>query len=224
MAIQNTSSVLKNISDFIYSNNKNVMKIFAFVALLIVLFFAHKLWVINREQSAQYDFALLMTEFETVSREKEPQWAALLEKFEAQYKKHSNSSLLLYYVGYKVQILLAQDKKEEALVALDTIISNLPGSPLSALYEMERALIQLDIADTKLNEVGLEMLKLLAQDKDNMYRDSAQYYLGRYYWANNQVAEARAIWQQLVDEQRDEKMAPSPWVGQVQQQLELTIV
>lgn len=221
MAIQNVSSLFRNISDFMYSNEKNLMKVSFFVVLLTVLFFAHKLWVINREQSAQYDFSVLMTEFETVSREKEPQWSTLLDKFESQYKKHSNSSLLPYYLGYKVQILLAEDKKDEALATIDTIISHLSGSPLISLYEMERALIQLDIADEKLNEAGLESLKKLAQDKDNMHRDSAQYYLGRYYWANDQMVDARAIWQQLVDEQRDEKMAPSPWVEQVQQQLAL---
>jgi predicted negative regulator of RcsB-dependent stress response len=224
MAIQNTSSLFKHISDTIYANNKNVMRVFAFVALLVVLFFAHKFWVINREQSAQYDFAALMTEFETISRDKDPQWSALLEKFETQYKNHANSSLLPYYLGYKVQILLAQDKKDEALVTLDKMITDMPGSPIIALYEMERALIQLDVVDAKLNEVGLETLTTLAHDKDNMYRDSAQYYLGRYYWAHNQTADARAIWQQLVDEQRDEKMAPSPWVQEVQAQLALTIV
>lgn len=224
MAIQNTNSVVKNISRFMYTNDKNILRAVMFVAFLIVLFFARKLWIVNKEQSAQYDFAALMTEFDTVSREKDPQWSSLLEKFETQYKKHSSSSLLPYYLGYKVQILLAQDKKEEALVTLDNMIAGMPGSSLIALYEMERALIQLDVDDAKLNEVGLEMLKVLAQDKGNMHRDSAQYYLGRYYWANNQVADARAIWQQLVDEQRDEKMAPSPWVDQVQQQLALTII
>ncbi len=222
MAIQNTNSVLQKVSRVIYANDKNVMRVVALVAFLVVLFFARKLWMINREQSAQYDFSALMTEFETVSHEKDPQWSSLLEKFETQYKKRSSSSLLPYYLGYKVQILLAQDKKEEALVALDKMITDLSGSPLIALYEMERALIQLDVDDAKLNEIGLDTLKTLAQDKDNMHRDGAQYYLGRYYWANNQVADARAIWQQLVDEQRDEKMAPSPWVDQVQQQLALT--
>jgi hypothetical protein len=224
MAIQNTNSVLKNISNFIDSNNKNIMRVAALVALLVILFFARKLWIINKEQSAQYDFSVLMTEFETVSREKDPQWSPLLEKFETQYKKHAGSSLLPYYVGYKVQILLAQDKKDEALVTLDNMIAELSGSPLIAMYEMERALIQLDVDDAKLNEVGESTLKALAQDQSNIYRDSAQYYLGRYYWANNQLVEARAIWQQLVDEQRDEKMAPSPWVDQVQQQLSLTII
>lgn len=226
MAIQNTtrSSVLKTISDFIFTNGKNINKVLAFLVLLIVFFFAHRLWVANREQSAQYDFSALMTEYETMSREKDPQWSELLEKFETNYKKHSNSSLLPYYLGYKVQILLAQDKRDEALTTLNRMIADMPGSPMIALYEMERALIQLDSTDDAMNSIGLDALKMLAQNKDNMFRDSAQYYLGRYYWAQNQIDDARAVWQQLVNEQRDEKMAPSPWVNQVQEQLGLMIV
>ncbi len=226
MAIQNTtrSSVLKTISDFIFTNGKNINKVLAFLVLLIVFFFAHRLWVANREQSAQYDFSALMAEYENMSREKDPQWSALLEKFETNYKKHSHSSLLPYYLGYKVQILLAQDKRDEALAVLDRMIADMPGSPMIALYEMERALIQLDSTDDAMNSIGLDALKMLAQNKDNMFRDSAQYYLGRYYWAQNQIDDARAVWQQLVNEQRDEKMAPSPWVNQVQEQLGLMIV
>lgn len=226
MVIQNTtrSSVLKTISDFIFTNGKNINKVLAFLVLLIVFFFAHRLWVANREQSAQYDFSALMAEYENMSREKDPQWSALLEKFETNYKKHSNSSLLPYYLGYKVQILLAQDKRDEALATLNRMIADMPGSPMIALYEMERALIQLDSTDDAMNSIGLDALKMLAQNKDNMFRDSAQYYLGRYYWAQNQIDDARAVWQQLVNEQRDEKMAPSPWVNQVQEQLGLMIV
>jgi predicted Zn-dependent protease len=222
VAIQKIS--FKYVFDFLNANAKPVLMVFSFLVAIIFLFFAHKLWVIKRERAAQYDFAFLMTEYDTMSREKNPQWSELLEKFEKNYDKHSNSSLLPYYLGYKVQILLAQDKKEEALVILDKMIADMPGSPMLALYEMEQALIQLDSNDGELNQVALQALKTLADDTDNMFRDSAQYYLGRYYWAQNQIDDAREVWQQLIDEQRDEKIAPSPWVDQVQAQLALTIV
>lgn len=221
MAIQNTTnSLLRSISHFINVNTKPIFMALSFLVLLIGLFFAHKLWMINTERSAQYDFSALITEYETMSREKDVDWSALLEKFESNYAKHSGSLLLPYYLGYKAQILLAQDKKEEAIATLDKIIADIPASSLLAMYQMERALIQLDIEDN----VGLQALQTLAQDTNNIFRDSAQYYLGSYYWANNQIEDARAIWQQLVDEQRDEKMAPSPWVAHVQEKLALTIV
>lgn len=226
MAIQNTTNAtsFKNISDFVRSNFKHFSMLFSFFVLLVGLFFAHKLWVIQRERAAQYDFSALMTEYETMSREADPEWAPLLEKFEQQYAKHSNSSLLPYYLGYKVQILLHQDKRQEALDVLNGMITNMAGSSLVALYEMQRALIQLDSENGDLQQSGLQILQALADDHHNVYRDSAQYHLGNYYWAHNQMSQAYEVWQKLVDEQRDEKMAPSPWAQQVQEQLALTIV
>jgi predicted negative regulator of RcsB-dependent stress response len=226
MAIQNKTNVtlFQIISDRVNENIRPIVMVLSFVLVLISLFFAHKLWTIRRERSTQYDFTFLMTEYETMSREKNPQWSELLEKFEKNYEKHASSSLLPYYLSYKVQILLEQDKKDEALATLDTMIAGMPGSPMLALYEMERALIQIDTMDSELQNTGVEALKVLVNDTDNMFRDSAQYYLGRYYWAHNQIDDARHVWQQLVDEQRDEKIAPSPWVEQVQGQLRLTIV
>jgi len=225
MAIQNTtSSMFKNISDFFQSHGKHIYIFLSFFLAIVGLFFAHKLWVGYRERAAQYDFSVLMTEYETMLREKDAQWSELLEKFEKNYTKHSSSSLLPYYLGYKVQILLHQDKRDEALTTLDAMIRDMAGSPLIALYEMERALIQLDSVDDKLQHAGLQTLQTLADDKNNTHRDSAQYYLGNYYWAHNEVDKAHDIWQKLVDEQRDEKLAPSPWVKQVQQQLSLTVI
>jgi tetratricopeptide (TPR) repeat protein len=223
MAVQKMS--FKSISDLIHANAKPLLLVFSFAVAMVFLFFAYKWWVIKRERAAQYDFAFLMTEYDAMSREKDPQWAVLLEKFEKNYEKHSNSSLLPYYLGYKVQILLAQNKKEEALDTLNKMIAGIvPSSPMLAMYQMERAFVQLDSDDTQLQEVALQTLKTLANDTNNIFRDSAQYYLGRYYWSQNNIEEAREIWQQLIDEQRDEKMASSPWVDQVQAQLALTIV
>jgi len=226
MAIQKTtnSSPFKTISSAIRAQSNLIMIVFSVFMGMMVLFFVHKLWVVKRERAAQYDFSSLMTEYETMSHEKNPEWSVLLEKFEKSYKKHSSSSVLPYYLGYKVRILLNQDKKEEALVALNTIIADMPGSPILALYEMERALLQLDSDDEIMRTSGLQALKNLAQDSHNEFRDSAQFYLGRYYWAMNEIDAARQTWQQLVDEQRDEKMSPSPWVNYVQDKLTLTIV
>jgi len=226
MAIQRTtsSSILRTISDAVSAQSKPLSLIFAFFVFLMTAFFAHKLWVVKRERSVQYDFSALMTEYETMSREENPEWDKLLEKFEKNYEKNSSSSLLPYYLSYKVRILLNQNKPTEALEVLDTMITNIPGSPMLSMYEMERALIQLDSSDTALQATGLESLKKLSGDTANKFRDSAQYYLGRYYWAKNEIDLARQVWQELVDSQRDEKMAPSPWVSHVQDKLTLTIV
>lgn len=224
MAIQKKNSAFGTISRTIHAQSKPLSIVLSFAIGLAALSFVYKLWSAKKERAAQYDFSALMTEYETMSQDKDPEWNALLEKFENNYAKHSSSSLLPYYLSYKVRILLNQDKKEQALETLDTMITSMPGSVMLSLYEMERALIQLDSADESVKTTGLNTLVSLSTDLSNKNRDSAQFYLGRYYWANNDTDAARAIWQQLVDEQHDEKLAPSPWVHQVQDKLNITIV
>jgi predicted negative regulator of RcsB-dependent stress response len=224
MAIQNTGSIFGTISHRIQAQSKPLSIIFLFALVLAAFSFAYKMWSAKKERAAQYDFSALMTEYETMLQDQNPEWDTLLKKFEKNYEKHSGSSLLPYYLSYKVKILLNQDKKEEALTELNKIITDIPGSPLLSLYQMEYALIQLDSNDNAVKTVGLDALRNLATDMNNKNRDSAQFYLGRYYWAMNDIDAARNVWQQLVDEQHDEKLAPSPWVSFVQDKLNITIV
>jgi tetratricopeptide (TPR) repeat protein len=224
MAIQKKNSVFGTISHTIQAQSKPLSIVFFCALGLAASSFAYKLWAAKRERAAQYDFSALMTEYETMSQDKNPEWDGLLQKFEKNYEKHSSSSLLPNYLSYKVRILLNQDKREEALATLDTMIAAMPGSVMLSLYEMERALIQLDSTDESVKSTGLDALVSLAQDTHNKNRDSAQFYLGRYYWAKNDIDAARTIWQQLVDEQHDEKLAPSPWLHYVQDKLNITVV
>lgn len=226
MASQKTTSALSvtNVFNAVTSNSRQIFIIFAAFVVAGTLFFAHRQWIISREQAAQNDFSVLMNEFDKISREKDPQWSQLLEKFEANMSKHSSSSLLPYYNSYKVKILLKQGDSAAALATLDTMIADMKSSHYVPLYEMERALVQLSSSDDALKERGLQSLKKLAENTHNMFRDSAQFYLGRYYWSRGETDAARVVWQQLVDDQRDEKAAPSPWASQVQEQLKLLIV
>ncbi len=212
------------ISDLLFKQSKHFFMILSAVIFLILMFFSYKLWITKKEQSAQYDFSALITEYDGMVSEKNPQWTQLLDKFKKNYEKHAHSSLLPYYQGYAVNILLKSGDTDAALALLNDMIIDMKTSPFVALYEMKKALIQLDSVDTVLQNAGLVSLKNLATDMSNIFRDSAQFYLGRYYWATNQIELARSLWQQLIDEQHDEKIAASPWVSHVQELLKLTIV
>ncbi len=226
MAMQKvkTNSIFGTIFNTLRAQSKPLSIVLLCLAGLFILSCAYSFWSAQKDRAAQYDFSVLMTEYETISQDKNPAWSTLLEKFEKNYQKHAGSSLLPYYLNYKVRILLHQDKRDEALEVLNTIIASKSGSPMLSLYHIERALIQLDGNDDEQRKLGLNALQILAQDKSNQYRDSAQFYLGRYYWAMNDIDGARQVWQQLVDDQRDEKMSPSPWVSYVQDKLNITIV
>jgi predicted negative regulator of RcsB-dependent stress response len=199
------------------------------MAVLIVLLAAsvyggYMFWVKQKNRSAQKDFGMLMMEYHKVVREKNPDWSTLIEKFQDGYNRHANSALAPCFLAYQARILGAQDKQDEAIELLTQVVTMSNASPLHDLYVMEKALLVLDQADDQAKQVALQELTDLANNVQNQFNDSALFYLGRYYWANDQIELARDVWQRLVDSQRDEKVAASPWVQQVKDNLALTII
>src|SRR5438445_5223762 len=83
------ANLLETISNVVFAQSRHFFMVLSALTVLMVLFFSHQLWVAKREQSAQYDFSALITEYDLMSREKNPQWAPLLDKFEKNYEKHS---------------------------------------------------------------------------------------------------------------------------------------
>jgi hypothetical protein len=78
----------------------------------------------------------------------------------------------------------------------------------------------LDTDDSSMQERGKSALLSLMQDEDNRYKDIAFYYLGRFYFVNDQLDSAQKIWKELVDSQHMEQAAYSPWASLAQQKLD----
>jgi len=195
------------------------------VALVAVsLFLGYTVWMQQKDKSAQNDFGSLMMEYHALVHEKSAERDELLEKFKQGYEKHSGSSLAPYFLAYQARILISQGKHAEALDMLNRVVTQYVGSPLHTAFRMEKDLLALDYANEFEKQAALEDLIALSQDTNNSLKDSALFYLGRYYWATNQLEQARNTWQILVDEQRDEKIAPSPWASQVKNYLSATLV
>ena len=64
----------------------------------------------------------------------------------------------------------------------------------------------MDASDQAFQQKGLQELVSLAREENNPYKDMALFYLGRYYWAKNQIDEAKKAWQELED---------SSWMDQI---------
>ncbi len=210
--------------DAMMDNARHVTLIVGLIVFFIAVALGYMFWMNEHNKSAQRYFGALVMEYNRAKQDKDVDFQLLLKKFEKGYQQYSRSSLLPYYKDYAVNILMHQHKNEEALALLDTMLSDMQASPLLPLYQMERALIALDMADVQIQEKGKEALVALAQDKLNPFKDSAQFYLGRYYWTHDNVTLAKEVWQTLVDEQADQKAAPSPWVQQVKDYLTLVVV
>lgn len=217
-------SLFDSIADLVIKNNQKIAVMFGIAVVCVVLFMGNKLWVAQKNKSAQGYFGVLAIEYNQALNDSNVDWDALRAKFEKGFVDHSGSSLVSYYKSYVVNILLQQNKADEAAALLETIMSDAQSSSMTSLYAIERALIDLDSADVEQQKKGEQALRVLADDTRNQFADMAQFYLGRYYWANDQIAQAREVWEKLVDDQAHEKIAPSPWAQQVKEYLSIKIV
>lgn len=151
-------------------------------------------------------------------------WSSVEQAFTLGYEKHSGSSLAPYFLAYKADVLIKQNKKDEAVVIFDTMAEQLSvSSPLYNPYMTKRALVKMDMTDELTRKVGLQELTTLANDTTNSHRDMALYYLGLYYWAAQDIKQAQGIWTNLVALQTESKESRSPWAVLVETKLLQTV-
>ncbi len=231
MAEQKIASELRQIAQEWYSmimgakvaKFKYIKHIMVGIALLGVVgstFLMYRFWVVYRERASQKVFAESVEKYNVAFQSEAPDWEDIAVLFEKQYQQNTRSYLAPYLLQYKAEALLQQGRKSEAVEVMDRVIGQLQASsPLLPLLKTKRALIKLDIPDEVMNQAGLEELEDLVRDTKNQFKDVSLFYLGRYYWSTDRIAQAKQVWQQLVNEQRQQKLAPSPWADEVKEKL-----
>lgn len=217
------NSIFDSIMYTVHRNSRTIGYIIFSVIVCVSIVGAYMMWMKKCNTSAQNYFGMLAIEYDNMRNKQDADFSELLAKFEKGFEQHARASITPFYKNYAVKILLEQNNNEQALALLDDMIIQV-SSDLAPLYAMERALIELDVRDGETQKNAENSLRALAYDTTNQFRDAALFYLGRYYWTNDNLDQAREVWQTLVNEQADEKAAPSPWAEQVKEQLALTIV
>ena len=174
-----------------------------------------------REQKAYHTFAEYLTEFQLAVKADTPaEWNRLISLVNNGYAQHKTSNVAPLLLSLKADAQIKLGELVEAGNTVKQAINALPtDSKLVPLLSVKHALLQLDATDSELQKAGLQELIALARDKDNPYKDMALFYLGRYYWAHDEVEEARKSWQELEEGSVLERAYPSPWMHEAEQKL-----
>lgn len=184
----------------------------ACIVLLGTLIGLYRWYSVYRERVAEKSLALCMDSFLTANRSMQPRWADVAEQCAHEATTHTHSYLYPYFKALQTEALVKSDDMTHALEVMEVMHASMRSSdPLYNLFALKYALMQLDSADEAVKARGLEALKRLAENSSNLYTDAAQFYLGQYYWSNNQVDEARGVWKQLLSARRMEQGMTSPW-------------
>ena len=232
MAVREIKSVLSNLTysltELVFGKKQQRFKYAKYVSIgtaailaLIVAFFAYRWYVVYREQAAQKMWAEQLAEYHNAMQSgesKDFEHAAL--QFQFAYEQNRNSNTAPYMRAFQANALAKQGKVSEAIEIQSQLLDELSRtSPLYPLLRTKRALLMLDAEQETIQQEGLQELIEVAHDKENIFNDMALYYLGRYYWAHDDVAQAQKAWQELVDSQLHEQIAPSPWAKAAEQSL-----
>jgi predicted negative regulator of RcsB-dependent stress response len=188
------------------------------IVTLIILagYLGYRWYIVSREQTAYHAIAEYMQDYRMASRAQNPtEWQRVDALLSFGYTHNKGSNIAPFFLLLRADALLGQSKNDEAMQVLDQAIAILPASSvMMPLFKTKRALLLLDSADQAVQKEGLQQLIVLGRDKLNRFNDIALFYLGRYYWVHNNSADAKKVWQELVDLAALEKAYPSPWAAQ----------
>lgn len=196
-----------------------------FVGVGLVSFAGYKgyrIYIVSQEQAAHQSFVEYFESFQAAQKANSAQeWERMVTVLDKGYTQYKGRNLAPLFLSLKADAQLQLGKRIESINTLQQAIDSLAkNSPLFSLLATKLALMQLDTADDALSKVGLAQLVLLARDDKNSLKDMALFYLGRYYWANDQIDEAKKAWQELEDSSWIQKAYPSPWVVQAKELLQ----
>lgn len=191
------------------------------LALLVGLaglgLFKAKQWYVQRQEgAAQLAFSDALEEYDRVlyslkkgGLEKHG-WQDAQIAFQAVQAGHKGTTYAVYAQAFEADTLAREGKFDEAIQLLETAVNQM-SSKAPALYQFKTkiALLKLDAGQT---DVALAELKALAEDNANEDGDTAAFFLGYYYWAQDKLSDARSVWSRFEKEkQPKEAQKVSPW-------------
>lgn len=189
----------------------------AVITLMIIgLWFSYDRYEIYRGKNAQKDLASCMEQYEkaVAAGTDNILWPTVELSCKSGYEKYRGTAIAPYFLGYQAEALIKQHKIDEAIVVMHSMLNKLSKeSPLYYIYATKHALLQMDSTDSVIRASGFEGLAKLAADVKNAQRDEALYYVGLYNWYNNDFAQAKDAWRQLVELPADTQDQASPWTA-----------
>jgi len=158
-------------------------------------FYLYKYYTHSKEATAQKVLSECLEEYERAAGGM-GSWYDVEVALEMGYEQNSGSSLAPYFLAYKADAMLEQDKKRQATEVLKQALEKMsPTDDLYGVYNLKLALMELDQESSK--QEGLKLLEEIAQ-KDDSGKAGALYNLGAYYWDQDNLEKAKEYFEKLT--------------------------
>ncbi|MBY0353396.1 hypothetical protein K2W90_03465 [Candidatus Babeliales bacterium] len=125
-------------------------------------------------------------------------WEKTEQAFRQGYANNSRAGIAAAFLALQSAALSNLGRKDEALTVLREALAHMKNAELKSYYDVKLALMQLDSEKEEERNAGLERLKAMSFEQQNVAHDQALYHLGEYFWVNKKFDEAKNYWQQFV--------------------------
>lgn len=175
---------------------KNTIMSVTVCAVLIGGFYSYRFYINSRESSAYKTLQECVNFFEAAQNGKGV-WHDVQMAFDNGYRSNTRSRLAPYFLGFKADALVQQNKTKEAIDTMELALSGMkPNDEFFGMYQAKLALMQLDSADEASKVKAINALQTIAEN-ENSGTGTALYYLGLYYFDKNDIENAKKYWQKL---------------------------
>jgi len=142
---------------------------------------------------------------------------------DALYQEHMASYLAPYFLALKSEIVFKQSGDyNQSLQLLDQALAGMDKkSSIGSLFYMKRIKMGLDSDDAKVKDEALKNLEQLSKDTTSVVQDEAQYLLGLYFIAHDDIAKAQEMFKDLVNSEDSSALIKSLWIKLAQEKLGL---
>ncbi len=184
-------------------------------------YFGYQWNVLRQQRNAQQVFINAQDEYEAIIATDDASIAKNgIERLVMLEKQVSGLATAFDIAQLRINALVKHGMHDDALQAMKQVVDNM--SLDAAMYNPARvkyALLLLDSETEK--DTGLSLLAEIGYDQTAVHNDYALFYLGQFYWVTGELDKAREAWQHLVDQHKDDHVAPSLWASVVQEKLAL---
>ncbi|MFH1832498.1 MAG: tetratricopeptide repeat protein [bacterium] len=213
------SRVISKIVDFVKKYKNLVLGGLVAIVLFTSASIGYR-WYFNSVQVAAHrDFVQALKYFDAPVKEvvevsaaqehvfpsEQTKWAKVIQVFQDAYKKNSHSTLAPLFQAFLSEAYLNSGNYAQALQELQVAVSNMKGDSVKQAYILKLALMSLDSPEPKVVEAGLEQLKRIAYEPENIAHAQALFHLGMYSWVHKNFDQAKGLWQQFIVKFGEEK-------------------
>lgn len=178
-----------------------------------------------QERGAQLPFSQALDEYDRVLHQlrtgtvtSNALWDEARLGFQEVQTKHAGTAFSRYAQIFQADIEARQGSTEQAIASLEAVSKQLSEqSPLYHVLKTKAALLQFDAGKA---QEAVAALTDLANDQANPQRDTAAFFLGYYYWEQDELEKARQAWEPFeASRQLKESEERSPWAPIAQMKL-----